>query len=365
VQVIGAEPGSTVTLTLVVLDEDTPSNNPVVGLSPTVAIRRTSDDAWYDFVAQEWDAVANYGSLGAEHKQALTDNGDGSYSYQWDQSAADGGVERTYLMVYEVPSGDYQGMSWDQYVFSEEYGQGATAQEVWEYTTRTLTAGVWSLPTSPFTGAAGLTYKELKSMLRAILPEMFGARRYRVTDQLIEQWINTAYQAILAELAWPRGTYEVSTQVDVYEYSLPTGVRDVLEVEYEDTDGNVTRLKEMRLDEYIDKRAQSSTSGEPEYWMRYGDALALYPAPDTANETVRLYAVLEPDNMSNDDDKPGFPAAQHQLIVDLAIAYACREFGDLRTAAQMEQKVLAQLRTDRNRAAEDRAGPNTINSEAI
>jgi len=124
-EIIGRQPGEMLTLTLTILDENTPANNPVTGQSPTVAIRRTSDDKWWDFVAEEWDTVADYGSLGNEHKQALTDNGDGTYSYDWNQATADGSAERTYVAVYEVPSGDYQGMSWDVYVCSYEYADPA------------------------------------------------------------------------------------------------------------------------------------------------------------------------------------------------------------------------------------------------
>lgn len=114
---IHAAPGDTITLICPVIDQNTPTNNPILTQSPTVAIRRTSDDKWWDFVASAWDVVANYAALGAEHKKALTDKGDGSYEYDWNQATADASATRTYLMAYEVPSGTYQGFDYELWMF--------------------------------------------------------------------------------------------------------------------------------------------------------------------------------------------------------------------------------------------------------
>jgi len=97
--------GDAVNLILRVTDEDTPTNNPVTGLTATVAIRRLSDDKWYDFVGATWDTIASYAALAASNVQALTDETDGTYSVEWDQSVADASAEREYEMVYEVTAG--------------------------------------------------------------------------------------------------------------------------------------------------------------------------------------------------------------------------------------------------------------------
>jgi len=119
--------GTPQTLVLNVEDEDVPANNPVTGQTVTVAIRRSSDDKWYDFVAVIWDTFASYTAIGASNKQALTDKGDGTYAYQWDQTAADAGVVRDYEMVYEIPSGTYKGMDCEHWSFIE--GVGLTTTE--------------------------------------------------------------------------------------------------------------------------------------------------------------------------------------------------------------------------------------------
>ena len=116
-------PGETVTFVLSLVDLYVPANNPVTGETGTIAIRRLSDDKWWDWVAEAWDVVANYAALGAEHKTALTDKGDGTYEKDWDQSAADAGAERQYVASYEVTSaGDYLGrMDHEHWHFGSEY----------------------------------------------------------------------------------------------------------------------------------------------------------------------------------------------------------------------------------------------------
>ena len=123
-----ALPGATIPLVLRVVDDDMPANNPVTGLSCRVAIRRASDDKWYDFGAEAWDTVGGWGSLGAEHKQALADKGDGSYAYAWEQAVADGSAEGDYEMTYAVTAGA-------GYV-------GRQAGEEWRFT-REAAGAVW------------------------------------------------------------------------------------------------------------------------------------------------------------------------------------------------------------------------------
>lgn len=129
-------PGATIILTENLVDTYVPANNPVVGQTVLVSIRRASDGKWFDFIAVAWDTVA-FGALGAEHKQVLADNGDGSYSVAWDQATADASAERFYQMHYHVTSvGAYLNQvdkgEWD---FREAYRSptaAANADAVWD-----------------------------------------------------------------------------------------------------------------------------------------------------------------------------------------------------------------------------------------
>jgi hypothetical protein len=133
-----ALPGATVLLVLRVVDDDTPGNNPVTGLSCCVAIRRTLDDKWFNFLTGAWDTRANYAALVAGNKQTLTDKGDGSYAYAWNQATADGSAERVYEMTYTVTAGA-------GYV-------GRQAGEEWRFT-REAPSAVWEEAQAQHTGA--------------------------------------------------------------------------------------------------------------------------------------------------------------------------------------------------------------------
>jgi hypothetical protein len=126
-----ALPGATIPLVVRVIDDDVPANNPVTGLSCTVAVRRLADDKWYDFTANAWDTASGYGSLGASCQQALADKGDGSYAWLWNQGSADAGAENDYEMTYAVTaSGVYVGrQAGEGWRFTRE-----TAGAVWEET---------------------------------------------------------------------------------------------------------------------------------------------------------------------------------------------------------------------------------------
>jgi len=102
-----------VQLSFAIRDEGTPANDPVTGESPTVALYRVTDGYYYDYVADAWDAVADYASLGVEHLQALTDEDDGTYTYEWTRPTGSG----VYIAIYEVPAGTYKGMSYDAWAF--------------------------------------------------------------------------------------------------------------------------------------------------------------------------------------------------------------------------------------------------------
>ena len=155
-----ALPGATIPLVLRVIDDNTPGNNPVTGLSCIVAIRRGSDDKWYDFVAGEWGTAAGWGSLGAEHKQALADKGDGSYACAWDQAAADGATERDYEMTYMVTAGA-------GYL-------GRQAGEEWRFT-REAPSAVWEEAQSGHTDA-GTMGGQMALLSRAV--GLLGENQY-------------------------------------------------------------------------------------------------------------------------------------------------------------------------------------------
>jgi hypothetical protein len=114
-------PGQTVVLSLSLIDNVTPANNPVTGETCVVSIRRLSDDRWFNFTTWDWDAVA-FSSLTSANRQDLADKGDGSYQVEWDQATADAGATRTYCMYYRAVGGAFASMvTQEEWDFSAEW----------------------------------------------------------------------------------------------------------------------------------------------------------------------------------------------------------------------------------------------------
>jgi hypothetical protein len=124
------ETGSTVALRVVIVDEVTPSHNPVSGQAVEAAIRRISDGAWRNFTTDEWDAVA-WAEVTAHNKVRLGDGTDGSYEHGWTQD----GSEDCYAVRYEVISeGDWLGcVAYDDLRFMDEPSATEVADAVGDH----------------------------------------------------------------------------------------------------------------------------------------------------------------------------------------------------------------------------------------
>ncbi len=194
-----AKSGSTQVLLLTITDENTPANNPVIGQTATVAIRRLSDDKWYDFTANAWDTFAGYDDIEASNKQALTDRDDGSYGYSWNQATADSSAERQYQMIYDVPSGDYQGQ----------------AREVWSFRPTWSVAG----------DAMALTTAERTAISTAILGATitFPDSSTKTLETLLEEvWANSAGDYDLSGVNWTIKWPNASTAAMIFELDSAT-----------------------------------------------------------------------------------------------------------------------------------------------
>jgi hypothetical protein len=145
---MGFEPGKEVALILTVEDIADPTNNPVVGLSPTASIRRVTDAYWYNFTTNLWAYYETLEELPPEFKVIVADRSDSSYIQMWNQGTADPGSggstykEETYVVFFEITDENYQNIPSDTITFSNA-AQAISeniAEEVWTYATRTLTA---------------------------------------------------------------------------------------------------------------------------------------------------------------------------------------------------------------------------------
>jgi len=154
--------------------------------------------------------------------------------------------------------------------------------------------------------------------------------------------------------------YEWAPGADVAAYDLPDNVREILAVEYTDTDGDLTKLKEISVGEYIEARIKSDTAGTPTSYVQHGSQLLLYPTPANANEAVKIWAVTEPGDLAAGGDMPPFPPHLHEFILDRALAYAARHMGNLEVAEAYRANVAAALEYEKKQPAAERDGPDRM-----
>jgi len=230
-----------------------------------------------------------------------------------------------------------------------------------------LVAPVGNLEQCQLSSTSGITYAGLRGSLKLMVDRIFKADRRFVTSELIAQWVNSGYQELDRKLRWTRCNYWFTTTADTAEYTIPTAVREYIEVQMTDADGNVCKLKRISLGEYISYCATSTESGEPKYWVHHGDKLILYPTPDKATEaqpediyTVKIWGVVEPGDMSSDDERPGFPAHLHQLIIDQALVYVYRYFGQIEQAEGLDAYIETKIASERKEPAMDREGSGRV-----
>ena len=211
---------------------------------------------------------------------------------------------------------------------------------------------------SPVVG--GLSFAEMRGGLDAICVRLWGGDSRFITSGFLEEWVNSGYQEVDRKLRWTRCQYIFPTVGEQAEYLIPVEVREVLGVHYTDADDDLKQLREISLDEYLQKMVASDDSGDPLYYIHHGDKFRLYPTPDTSAETVTLWIVTEPPNLSADADKPGFPAHLHQRVVDFGLCYAMRHMGQYRDAQALRMALVEELDDEARRPAVHRGGIDRI-----
>ena len=212
------------------------------------------------------------------------------------------------------------------------------------------------------TVVGGLNFAELKGMVQAAIPRVYPEQsRFLLAGTLVSEWVNMAYQELDRKLRWSRAYVDLTTVADDEDYDFSVTVREVEMVEYQDaSEDTVFELQPMDRREWLIKRGESTDSDTPTHYFRNGQVIYLYPVPDTAGDTVRLWSVMEPSDMVGDEEKPPFMAHLHGFIVDLAMANVMSHVGDFGMATQTRLYVDAQIEAERLEPAVKRSGPDHI-----
>jgi len=202
-----------------------------------------------------------------------------------------------------------------------------------------------------------LTFLQLRSNLYSAHRNMYPTAA-PLSLEAQSQWINSAYQEVDRKLRWTRCKYSFTTVAAQSEYVVPVEVREVLGVEYVPvaTSPSPYPLDEVSMDEYLHRQHRQQAAARVYWFMHHGDRYLLWPPPATAGDSVVLWIVSEPPDLVLDADTPGFPAHLHERIVDLALSYAMRHYGQLADELNVRAHILGELAQERLEPAVRRGG---------
>ena len=306
---------------------------PVTGLSATAAVQRSADGLWYTWVSGVW---------GSRTEHALTETATGCYTGSIDFAAADRDATGTYLVFYSI-TGVPGDKDMDQWLL---------------VSTADSTSPIFT-PPAP-SGVLGMTFEDIQASVDLHLQRAYGDDARYVTETLRDQWINAAYHQIDMALEWTRSTYGFTTTVNVEGYTVPDYVRYIDIVSMVDANDKLTQLREINHQEYIQKCIASTGAGIPQFYLRRGGEIILYPMPDASTYDVTLYIITDAADLSNASDIPPWPVHTHQLVVDMVLAYAARYYGAPDKAIQYRQYVKECIREEMREPAADRSEPQRI-----
>ena len=211
---------------------------------------------------------------------------------------------------------------------------------------------------------SGLTLRQMRSMLDAMIGRAWGTEVRTVSAALEDAWINNAYQEIDRKLRWSRTAEDYTTTAETEHVTLDVTVREILAVEFQDVSEDTwVEIDPLTLSEFLANRAGTTESSTPTAYYHHGQGIYLSPMPDTTSDLVRVWAVIDPPDLSGDEEKPPWPSHLHGYIVEMAFAYAHMYFDELEKFLALKTHVEQALREERLEPAVRRSGASRMKSD--
>lgn len=143
-----------------------------------------------------------------------------------------------------------------------------------------------------------------------------------VDDTGLAVWVNDAYMYMVDEITKVNPDFFTDTATNTTttgrsEYDLPSDFEKMIMVNAQ-YDGQWTRVLPIPLINNVPVLADTSlytqyTAAQPGFYI-YGDQLGMIPAALNDTDTIKLWYVYTPAELSADSDTPEFPAKYHHII---------------------------------------------------
>lgn len=218
-------------------------------------------------------------------------------------------------------------------------------------------SGDSALPVSLTAGASpvygGLTWGQLKRLYDLQLRSHFDKALSAFPEDVKTTYLRLAYRQIDRTLRWTRDSVDTTLTIGVSIYALDRRVREILMVQYLPPTGNTVMLERIEQETMIERLGRGPANGAPANYSAHGDGVYLFPPPAAAG-TVRVWAVVEAADLSQDSDVPGFLADLDIEIVNLAMGYAIEHAGSIQEGWARKAEVLARVEAERVKAGAGR-----------
>jgi hypothetical protein len=158
-----------------------------------------------------------------------------------------------------------------------------------------------------------------------------------LSDARLARYINLAYHEVCEQALWPFLQAESSG-------TAPLVIANLRMVESVEDSTNQCKLAPIDRRALTDGYPGLPDTGSPSFYYFTGQtALAVYPASDDAQITVRYWR--SPADLSDDADEPAVPTRYQYAIVDYAVARAASDNGepDKALAARQEGDRLVEF----------------------
>lgn len=206
-----------------------------------------------------------------------------------------------------------------------------------------------------------MTFQELRSLVWYLVDDQqgidTGSGGYFTTTQ-VNVFLNNAQKEVQKQLLQAGEMYylktvETATVDDQQDYVLPSDFLKLHRLEYVLSGSTPTTEDTLMLERVTLNSSDriNQKSGTPIAYTIKKNRLSLYPIPDTADKTLRLFYSYRVTDMSANSDEPDCPLEFHEYVAILA-AESCFIKDDRNPANILEKKksyldLLKQMAEDR------------------
>lgn len=142
--------------------------------------------------------------------------------------------------------------------------------------------------------------------------------------EIIENYLYMAAMELATETFCIENRYTTTSVADQQEYALASRAIAVKRVEYDSE--KLMPIDFQKLDS-IDLNTSTTVTGTPQYYYQFDDVIGLFPTPDTAGDTIKIYTYDEPDATTANSTLE-IPTQYHNfLIIGVAYYMSLKELG--------------------------------------